>query len=81
MKALNEIIQNLSKVEAKENFQQLIESVEESQVEILESIENYSNDMEEVDDLLYNNSIEEIAEMLSLTIIVETYRYGLRDMY
>ena len=66
------------KTQIEENFQQLIESVEENKSEVLESIENYSNDTEEVEDLFYNNNVEEIAEILELTIILEAYRYGLR---
>ena len=68
------------KAQIEENFQQLIESVEENTTEIIEAIENYSNDMEEVEDLLYNNNVEEIAEILDLTIVLEAFRYGLRDL-
>ena len=69
-----------TQIESNENFQQLIESVEETTSEIIEAIENYSNDMEEVEDLLYNNNVEEIAEILELTIVLEAFRYGLRDL-
>lgn len=68
------------KTQIEENFQQLRESVEESTSKIFESIENYTHDIEDVKDLFYNNNVEEIAEILNLTIIVEAYRYGLREI-
>ena len=68
------------KTQIEENLEQLIESVEENKSEIIESLENYSNDKEEIEDLLYNNNVEEIAEILDLTIILEAFRYGLRDL-
>ena len=51
------------------NFQQLRESVQESTSKIFESIENYTHDIEDVKDLFYSNNVEEIAEILNLTII------------
>ena len=71
---------NQKEAQIEKNFQQLRESVQESTSKIFESIENYTHDIEDVKDLFYNNNVEEIAEILNLTIILEAYRYGLREI-
>lgn len=61
-------------------LEELLDSVQESSEEVFSSMESYSDDLDEIEDILYNNNIEEITEIFSLNIIIEAYRYGLRDI-
>lgn len=56
------------RTQSENTFNELIEKCTESNDEIFNAIENYSNYLDEVEELFYNDSIEEIAEALGLTI-------------
>ena len=56
------------RTQAENTFNELIEKCTESNDKIFNSIENYSDDLDEVEEMFYNDSIEEIAEALGLTI-------------
>ena len=57
--------------QSENTFNELIEKCPESNDEIFNAIENYSDDLDEVEEMFYNDSIEEIAEALGLTISEE----------
>ena len=59
------------RTQAENTFNELIEKCTESNDEIFNAIENYSDDLDEVEEMFYNDSIEEIAEALGLTITEE----------
>jgi hypothetical protein len=59
------------RTQAKNDFNKLFESVNESEQTVFEAIENYSDDLDEIEELFYNDSIEEICEQLRLTLIEE----------
>ena len=59
------------RTQAQNDFNALFESVEESKEEVFEAIENYSDDLDEVEEMFYNDSIEEIISNLGLTAIEE----------
>jgi hypothetical protein len=49
-------------------FNELFEKCEQSNDEIFEAIENYSNDLDEVEELFYDESLSDICEALGLEI-------------
>lgn len=59
------------RTQSENTFNELIEKCTESNDEIFNAIENYSDDLDEVEEMFYNDSIEEIAEALALTISEE----------
>ena len=56
------------RTQAENTFNELIEKCTESNDEIFNAMENYSDDLDDVEEMFYNDSIEEIAEALGLTI-------------
>ena len=59
------------RTQSENTFNELIEKCTESNDEIFNAIENYSDDLDEVEEMFYNDSIEEISEALGLTISEE----------
>ena len=59
------------RTQAENTFKELVEKCEESNDAIFESIENYTDDLDTIEEMLYNDSIEEIATELGLTISEE----------
>jgi hypothetical protein len=57
--------------QAKETFNKLFESVEESTSEIFDAIESYSDDLDEIEELFYSESIEDLCEIFGLTLMSE----------
>jgi hypothetical protein len=55
--------------QAKETFKELFESVEESASEVFNAIENWNNDLDEIEELFYAESIEYLCEIFGLTLI------------
>lgn len=55
--------------QSQETFKELFESVEESQSEVFNAIENYSDDLDEIEELFYSESIEDLCEIFGLTLI------------
>jgi len=60
------------RTQSQNDFNKLFESVEEHKQEVFQAIENYSDDLDEVEEMFYNDSIAEICEQLGLTLIEET---------
>jgi len=54
--------------QAQTEFNELFENVEESESEVFQAIENYSDDLNEVEEMFYNDSREEICKTLGLTL-------------
>lgn len=59
------------RTQAENTFNELVEKCEESNDAIFEAIENYTDDLDTIEEMFYNDSIEEIAEALVLTISEE----------
>ena len=59
------------RTQAENTFNELVEKCDESNDEIFNAIENYSDDLDTIEELMYNDSIEEIATELGLTISEE----------
>ena len=57
--------------QAKETFKELFESVQEDSLEVLNAIENYSDNLDEIEELFYSESIEDLCEIFGLTLISE----------
>ena len=57
--------------QAKETFKELFESVQEDSSEVLNAIENYSDNLDEIEELFYSESIEDLCEIFGLTLISE----------
>lgn len=64
----NSLMSFFFRTQARETFEKLIEAVNESNEEIFENIESYTDDLDELEELFYNESIEELAEIFNLTI-------------
>ena len=56
------------RTQAENTLEELLEKCTESNDEIFDAIENYSEDLDEIEELFYNESLEDIAEELGLTI-------------
>ena len=56
------------RTQAENTFNELFEKVAESTEQVFEAIENYSDDLDEVEEMFYNDTIEEICGTLGLTI-------------
>ena len=56
------------RTQAENTFNELIEKCEESNDEIFNAIENYSDDLDTIEEMFYNDDIDEIATELGLTI-------------
>lgn len=59
------------RTQAENAFNELFESVQEDNREIFNAIENYSDDLDEIEELFYNESIEELCKIFGLTFISE----------
>lgn len=59
------------RTQSENTFNELFEKVTESKEEVFEAIENYSDDLDEVEEMFYNDSIDEIISTLSLSPIEE----------
>ena len=59
------------RTQAKNTFNELLEKCEESNDAIFEAIENYTDDLDTIEEMMYNDSIEEIATELGLTMTEE----------
>lgn len=56
------------RTQAENTFNELLEKCTESNDAIFNAIESYSDDLDDVEEMFYNDSIEEIANELGLTI-------------
>jgi hypothetical protein len=57
--------------QAKDTFYELFKSTEEDYTEIFNAIENYSDDLDEIEELFYSESIEDLCEIFGLTLVSE----------
>lgn len=67
----NSLMSFFFRTQAENTLYELIEKCEESNEEIFNAIENYSDDLDEIEEMMYNDSIEEISTELGLTILEE----------
>lgn len=56
------------RTQAENTFNELLEKCTESNDAIFNAIENYSDDLDEIEEMFYNDSLEEIANELGLSI-------------
>lgn len=56
------------RTQAENTFNELFELVEESQVEVFEAIESYSDDLDEIEELFYSESIPDLCETFGLKL-------------
>jgi hypothetical protein len=59
------------RTQAENTFNELFESVEEENEDVFNAIEGYSDDLDEIEEMFYNDSIDEIISNLRLTAIEE----------
>ena len=62
------IINFFFRTQSENTFSELFEAVEESQDDVFDAIENYSEDLDEVEELFYNESIPDLCEIFGLTL-------------
>jgi hypothetical protein len=55
------------RTQSENEFKKLFESVQEDEDYVLDAIDNYSDDLDEVEEMFYNESIDEIILNLGLT--------------
>ena len=55
--------------QAENTFEELFNKVEESVDEVIDAMEAYDNDLDTIEEMLYNDSIEDLAEAFGLTLI------------
>ena len=56
------------RTQSENTFNELIEKCTESNDEIFNAIENYSDDLDTIEEMFYNDDIDDIASELGLTI-------------
>ena len=57
------------RTQAENTFEELFDKVEESADEVINVMEDYSDDLDIIEEMLYNDSIEELADAFGLTLI------------
>ena len=55
--------------QSEDEFNNLFDSVEEEREDVFNAIENYSDDLDNIEEMFYSKSIEEIISNLGLTAI------------
>ena len=53
--------------QAEDTLNDLMDAVVEDTVEVLDAIEDYTDDLDEVEELLYNEPLDELVEIFNLT--------------
>ena len=59
------------RTQSAETFEELIESVEDSEADVYNAIENYSNDLDEIEELFYEEQVLELCEIFGVTLMEE----------
>lgn len=59
------------RAQSENEFNNLFDSVEEDTEEVFNAIDSYSDDLDCIEEMFYNDSIEEIISNLGLTAIEE----------
>ena len=67
----NRLLKFFFRTQSENTLNDLLDSVEESNRDVFYSIENYSIDLDEIEELFYNESIEELIYIFGLTKIEE----------
>ena len=56
--------------QAEKTFYQLLESVDDNET-VFSAIENYSDDLDEIEELFYNETVSELCDIFGLTLAEE----------
>lgn len=56
------------RTQSENTFNEIIESIEEPEEAFFEALENYSNDLDDIEEMLYSDSNEDICINLGLTL-------------
>lgn len=59
------------RTQSEEEFNNLFDSVEEEKEDVFNAIENYSDDLDYIEEMFYSDTIQEIISNLALTAIEE----------
>ena len=73
LKANPSIMEFFFRKQAIATLEELLDSVQENSEDVFTSMEAYSDDLDEIEDVLYNEDIEDIIEIFGLT--KDHYRY------
>lgn len=73
LKANNSLMSFFFRKQAQTTFEELLDSVQESSAEVFSSMESYADDLDNIEDVLYSESLEDIIEIFGLT--KDHYRY------
>ena len=57
------------RTQAENTFEELFNKVDESADEVINAIEDYDDDLDTIEEMLYNDSIEDLVEAFGLTLI------------
>ena len=57
------------RTQAENTFNELFEKVEETADEVINAMEDYDDDLDTIEEMLYSDSIEELAEAFGLTLL------------
>ena len=55
--------------QAENTFDELFDKVEDSADEVINAMEDYDDDLDTIEEMLYSDSIEELAEAFGLTLL------------
>lgn len=59
------------RTQSAKTLDELIESVDEFKADVFDAIENYSNDLDEIEELFYEEDVPELCEIFGLTLMEE----------
>ena len=57
------------RTQSENTFNELFEAVEESEEIIFSAIENYSDDLDDIEELFYSESVADLCDILGLTLL------------
>ena len=57
------------RTQAENTFDELFEKVEDSADKVINAIEDYGDDLDTIEEMLYSDSIEELADAFGLTLL------------
>ena len=60
------------RTQAENTFEEIFNKVEESAAEVINAMEGYDDDLDTIEEMLYNDSIADLADAFGLTLL-ETY--------
>ena len=56
------------RTQSKNTFEELIDKVSEDKKTVFDAIEAYSDDLDEIEEMFYNDSVDELRETFCLTL-------------